>query len=46
MERLGKIPAIGDSFTYAGYTVTVTKTAARHAVQIVLQSQHSLTGEN
>ncbi|MCH3972113.1 MAG: hemolysin family protein [Oscillospiraceae bacterium] len=39
MEQLGKIPAVGDTFQYHNYTISVTKTSARHAVQIVLQSR-------
>ena len=38
MEHLGKIPTAGDSFTYEGNTITVTKATARHAVQIVWQA--------
>lgn len=38
MEQLGKIPTVGDSFSYDGNLVTVTKATARHAVQAVWQS--------
>lgn len=41
MEHLGKVPTLGDSFAYGGYTITVTKTAARHAIQIILQSKNT-----
>ena len=44
MEHLGKVPAIGDSFTYRENRITVTKTTSRHAVQVILQQPEKAEG--
>lgn len=36
MELLGKIPAVGDTFTFKGLHLTVTKATSHHATQLTM----------
>ena len=43
MELLGKIPAVGDTFDFEGWHITVTKATTHHATQLTMVSPEETT---
>ena len=45
MEQLGKIPTVGDSFSYEGAEFTVTKADERHILEVQVHLKEPLPDE-
>ena len=43
MERMGKVPEKGESFTYGELTITAAKTDARHVMEVEVKKLPSVT---